>query len=566
MVASAIALAPGCNRAPESSEQEDPGDAPAVAATPADLPAAQPEAPAEPVEGTVLVDGGAKTQRSLRYSPSVGSSRRWVVTVRVNTRRGAAPAPLSPRARFEIESTVDSAGETAGRRFEIVGASILPEDDVAPEAVAAAQARVAAYVGHSGRLSLAPDGRVTNYSIDLDASADPEGAIVLAGLRTALEHHLVPLPTEDVGEGAAWEVTARTQVQGVELWEVQRVGLRKREGDELELRADVSFPTGELSGSPVGHDAIAVETWEGKGEVEARIDMADAVPIETHVSLEGAFTGKDAAGAAVEGKLGVDVTVDEDYLSLKDHRVELRGKLIQGGLVRGKVEPGTKVWLDKRRVRVSAEGDFLLAFDRDERHRALLSFAFGKQPPERHVIHIAQRTFEPERIDGLPESMVKLDGKTRTELVRANKRIEKIRGKVSDGTDFVDDFSWPLKGRVTSTYGRPRILNGEDHGIHWGVDLAVPVGKKVKAPAGGVVVFAEDDVPLSGTLVILDHGHGLTSSFLHLKKIKVAVGDRVKKGQVIALSGNSGRSTGPHLDWRMNVGPVRIDPQLLVGK
>jgi hypothetical protein len=565
VVVGALAAGGGCNRAPEPSAHEDPADAPAPAQKP-DVPLAEPDLPPEPVEGTVLVDGGTKARRSLRYAPSVGSSRRWVVTVRVNTRQGAEPAPLSPRARFEIETTVDSAGETVGRRFEIVGASILREDDVAPESVAAAEARVVAYVGHSGRLSLSPEGRVTSYAFDLDASADPEGAVVLAGLRTALEHHLVPVPTEEVSEGAAWEVTTRTQVQGVELWQVQRVGLRKREGDELELRADISFPKGELAGSPVGHTAISVETWEGKGELEARIDLAQAVPIETHLSLQGTFTGKDAAGTVVEGKVGVDVTVDEDYLSLRDHRVTLRGELTQGGLVRGKVEPGTKVWFEKRRVKVSPEGDFLLPFDRDARHRALLSFAFGKQTPERHVIHVSQRTYETERIDGLPESMVKLDGKTRTELIRANKRIAKVRAKVSEGSDFVEPFALPVSGRVTSTYGRPRILNGEDHGIHWGVDLAVPVGKKVKAPAGGVVVFVEDDVPLSGTLLILDHGHGLTSSFLHLKKVKVGVGDRVKKGQIIALSGNSGRSTGPHLDWRMNVGDVRVDPQLLVGK
>ena len=114
-----------------------------------------------------------------------------------------------------------------------------------------------------------------------------------------------------------------------------------------------------------------------------------------------------------------------------------------------------------------------------------------------------------------------------------------------DGTP--PTYSWSAKGTIYPS-----------------VDLAVGVGSKVRAPAGGVVVLAEKDVPLSGNLLILDHGHGVTSSFLHLQKFKVKVGDVVKAGQVIALSGNSGRSTGPHLDWRMNWFDVRVDPQTVV--
>jgi murein DD-endopeptidase MepM/ murein hydrolase activator NlpD len=140
-----------------------------------------------------------------------------------------------------------------------------------------------------------------------------------------------------------------------------------------------------------------------------------------------------------------------------------------------------------------------------------------------------------------------------------------VRKRASEVAYYRDGFRWPVKGKITSTYGRKRVLNDEDHDYHWGVDVAVPVGKKIKAPAAGVVVLAEMDVPLSGNLLILDHGHGLTSSFLHLQKFKVKEGDVVKAGQVIATSGNSGRSTGPHLDWRMNLFDTRIDPQTVVG-
>jgi murein DD-endopeptidase MepM/ murein hydrolase activator NlpD len=561
----AIAMLLACNRASDP-EEEAPPAAPEPAEDPAPPTPAEPEPPAEPVAGIRIVEPGTEPAAELRFVAGVGSKRRWVVTTRVNTRRGTEPAPLSPRARFEVDTTVTSAGAGWRRELEIVEASILREDDFTPEAIEAAEALAKRLVGAKGLLVVDENGQVQEQTIDVEPGADVELSILVAGLRTALATHVVPLPTEGVGGGASWEATRRAEMHGVESWQVQHVGLRKREGGELELRADLSFPAGPISGQPVGYDPVTVETWTGKGEITSRLDTAHATPIETHASIEIAFTGKDAAGAPTEGKIGIDVTVDEDYLSLKDPRVALRGELSQGGLVRGKVEPGTKVWFEKKRVKVSPEGDFLIGFERDARHRALLSFAFGSAPPERHVIHVAQRTFDTERIDGLPPEMVKLDGKTRTELVRANKRIDKVRSKITDATDFLEKFAWPLKGKLTSTYGLPRILNGEDHGIHWGVDVAAPVGKKVKAPASGVVIFAEDDVPLSGTLLIIDHGFGLTSSFLHLKSIKVAVGDRVKKGQVVALSGNSGRSTGPHLDWRMNLGDVRVDPQLIVGK
>jgi murein DD-endopeptidase MepM/ murein hydrolase activator NlpD len=208
----------------------------------------------------------------------------------------------------------------------------------------------------------------------------------------------------------------------------------------------------------------------------------------------------------------------------------------------------------------------LFGFGRDADRRALLSFAFPGLPPQRHVIHVKPREFEPEAIDGLPEDMVKLDPETRKALALSNKRVEKVRHKVTNTQDFSDGFRWPLKGRVTSTYGRERILNGEDKGIHWGIDIAAPVGRKVRAPAAGVVVFAEENVPLSGNLLIVDHGHGLTSSFLHLNRFRVEVGTEVRRGQVIADVGNTGRTTGPHLDWRMNLEDLRVDPQLLLGK
>ena len=242
----------------------------------------------------------------------------------------------------------------------------------------------------------------------------------------------------------------------------------------------------------------------------------------------------------------------------------LTGEVTDGGLVVGKAPAGTTVWFNKKKLRVSDDGDFVFGFGRDAAPRALLAFGFEDAPPVRHILHVKDRTFEPEAIDGLPEAFVNPDKETKRALAKSRKRIEKVRNKVSKTAHYAGGFVWPARGKITSTYGRKRILNGEEKSFHWGIDIAGRKGSPVKSPAAGVVVFAEKDVPLAGHLVIVDHGHGLTSSFLHLQKIKVEVGDEVKQGQSIATLGNTGRSTGPHLDWRMNWFDTRVDPQLLV--
>jgi murein DD-endopeptidase MepM/ murein hydrolase activator NlpD len=135
--------------------------------------------------------------------------------------------------------------------------------------------------------------------------------------------------------------------------------------------------------------------------------------------------------------------------------------------------------------------------------------------------------------------------------------------KYSPDNCYNDGFIWPVTGKITSHYGVSRVLNGTDGGIHWGVDIAVKTGTPVKAPACGTVVFTDADIPLSGGTLILDHGQGLTSTFIHLSGFKKKVGDKVKQGEVLAASGATGRTTGPHLDWRMNYFEVRVDPELL---
>ena len=131
-------------------------------------------------------------------------------------------------------------------------------------------------------------------------------------------------------------------------------------------------------------------------------------------------------------------------------------------------------------------------------------------------------------------------------------------------THLFAPFAWPARGPISGVYGSQRVLNGEPRQPHFGVDIAAPEGTPVRAPAGGEIRLAEVDLYYSGGTVILDHGHGLSSTFLHMSRVDVAVGQRVAQGEVIGAIGATGRVTGAHLDWRMNWFERRLDPALLV--
>lgn len=555
-----------CGNEPASDNEPTP-EPPAVDKAPDDeSPDATTPEPEPRTEGTTVLEPGTKAPAEIKWSPAVGATERLVVSLRVNQRLGNKPSKMQPRIRLVLDTTVASAsGEQWRRTFRIAEASVLPERKVAEETRAALEPFVAAWVDHSGHVSIDKLGHAEDFAFDLPAPTEAHQRALVAGFEMAMREHLVVVAPEAIGDGGAWEVTRRATIAGVEAWRVDRMGLRKRHGDQLELRGDLSIPDEEISGTLLGFDGLgAVSHLTAKGEVDGRFDQARSCPVEMHLSLTLDFTAADSSGANIDGRVGIDATVDEDYLSQRDARVTLRGEFEQGGLVLGTVAPGTKVWFRGKRIRVSDGGDFLLGFGRDAKRRATLGLGFAGKPAERHVVHITPREYEPESIEGLPEEMVHPDAATKKLLAKSRKRISKVRGKTTKATYFRDGWVMPVKGKITSTYGRKRILNGEDRGFHWGVDIATRVGKKVKAPAPGVVVFAEQDVPLSGTLLIIDHGQGLTSSFLHLHRIKVKVGDEVSKGQVVAEVGKTGRVTGPHLDWRMNLHDTRIDPMLVM--
>jgi murein DD-endopeptidase MepM/ murein hydrolase activator NlpD len=245
-------------------------------------------------------------------------------------------------------------------------------------------------------------------------------------------------------------------------------------------------------------------------------------------------------------------------------RLKLSGKVIQGGVLFAKVDGKVgNIIFPGHRATVSDDGEFPIAFSRNAPKTEKMVIHFKDGTKLEHVFEVEQRTYETDTINGLPEDEVRLDPKTKKLHAEDEKKVAAVRMKYTPDNCYKDGFIWPVTGKITSHYGVNRVLNGTDGGIHWGVDIAVKSGTPVKAPACGTVVYTDADVPLSGGTLILDHGQGLTSTFIHLSGFKKKVGDKVKQGEVLAASGATGRTTGPHLDWRMNYFEVRVDPELL---
>jgi murein DD-endopeptidase MepM/ murein hydrolase activator NlpD len=302
----------------------------------------------------------------------------------------------------------------------------------------------------------------------------------------------------------------------------------------------------------------------GRASTPSAAETSEAA--ESSPSAEASAATPDGVSPAGSAAAAPGAVAADEPPKADPSRLKLDGKGVQGGLMRAQVDKGTKgVKFPGHRVVISPEGKFLIGFYRNAPPKETLTITFPDGAVLEKVFEIEQRTFEDDRIDNLPEHFVKLDAETQRKLTAANARIAVERRKFSDRTDYEGGFIWPVRGKVTSRYGQKRFLNGTDGGIHWGVDIAVPVGTPVKAPAGGVVLFIERDVPLAGHTMVVDHGHGLTSTFIHLAGFTKKVGDEVKQGDVIATVGMTGRTNGPHLDWRMNLfEDYRLDPELLV--
>lgn len=244
--------------------------------------------------------------------------------------------------------------------------------------------------------------------------------------------------------------------------------------------------------------------------------------------------------------------------------LELKGEWRQGNLILGRTDPGAAVSFNGRAVRVSPEGLFVIGLDRDEPPQAVVQVALPGGATKREF-SVAPRSYDIQRIDGLPPAQVTPPPAALKRIEKDLRQVREARARDTARTDFARGFIWPTLGRLSGFYGSQRILNGQPKQPHFGVDVAVPVGTPVRAPAGGVVTLAAPDMYYTGGTLMIDHGHGLSSAFLHLHKLLVKVGQEVKQGDLIAEVGATGRATGPHLDWRVSWFDSRVDPQPLAG-
>ncbi|NOT41742.1 MAG: M23 family metallopeptidase [Alphaproteobacteria bacterium] len=244
----------------------------------------------------------------------------------------------------------------------------------------------------------------------------------------------------------------------------------------------------------------------------------------------------------------------------------LRGEFVQGTLIRGRTEPGASVSIDGRKLGLSTNGDFAFGVAYDRKGAAELRIRLKGGESETKSIPVGERAYKIQRINGLPEKFVEPPASVLARIARDNRLIGAARARNSDEAWFADDFAWPVKGPVTGVYGSRRILNGAEKRPHYGVDVAAPEGRAIHAPVGAIVAMAEDDLYFTGGTVILDHGHGVSTSYLHMSRIDVKVGDRVEKGATIGAVGKTGRATGPHLCWRLNWFAERLDAALVVPK
>ena len=244
--------------------------------------------------------------------------------------------------------------------------------------------------------------------------------------------------------------------------------------------------------------------------------------------------------------------------------VELNGEAVQGGLIFGKTSPGAQVQLDDTEVMVSSDGDFVIGFGRDETGERQLLVLEPTGEKEALALPIALREYDIERVDGLPPKTVTPDPESLERIRKEGAMVSSARAMRDQRTDYEEGFAWPASGRISGVYGSQRVLNGEPRRPHYGLDIAAPTGSPVYAPADGIITMSHPDMYFSGGTIILDHGQGLSSSFLHLSKLLVEAGTTVKKGDLIAEIGSTGRASGPHLDWRMNWLNRRVDPELLL--
>ena len=239
--------------------------------------------------------------------------------------------------------------------------------------------------------------------------------------------------------------------------------------------------------------------------------------------------------------------------------IEFTGKFIQGHFILGKTDPESKIIIDKKEIKVSKDGFFVFGIDRDRKFDFLITkISDGKK--KKITKQVFKRKYKIQRIDGLPENKVTPPEEVYKRIKKENNAIGEARAINSNLTFFKNKFIMPVEGIITGVYGSQRILNGKPRWPHYGIDIAADKGTMILSSGTGVVTMAESDLYYTGGTIIMDHGHGISTIYSHLENVLVSVGDQINQGDVIGTVGSTGRSTGPHLDFRINWFQTRLDP------
>ena len=252
------------------------------------------------------------------------------------------------------------------------------------------------------------------------------------------------------------------------------------------------------------------------------------------------------------------------FISSSAFAIDFEGKFRQGHFIIGKTEPKSKIWIDKKPVKVSTDGFFVFGIDRDRKYDVIITKMNGGKK-EKIVKKIQKREYKIQRIDGLPEKKVTPPKEVYDRIKKENKIISDARSINSNLTFFKNKFIPPLeKAIITGVYGSQRILNGKPKWPHYGIDFAAKEGTKIKAMLDGTATMVEADLFYTGGTLIFDHGHGISTLYMHMQKIYVKKGQKVKQGEIIGTVGSTGRSTGAHLDVRLNWFGTRLDPMTVL--
>lgn len=244
-------------------------------------------------------------------------------------------------------------------------------------------------------------------------------------------------------------------------------------------------------------------------------------------------------------------------------RIDLPRSATPGSLVVGRTQPGSVVFVGARKVLVTPDGRFAVGIGPTPKAITHIEVRFPDGTAAKRSITASDRTYAIEDIKGLPQQTVTPDKDTEARIAAEQARVVKARERNDARTSFTGVFEWPARGRISGVYGSQRILNGVPKNPHYGVDVAARTGTPIAAPQAGIVSFAESGLVLTGGTVIVDHGHGVSSVFIHMSRLDVAVGDTVAQGEILGAVGATGRASGPHLHWGMNWFDVRLDPALI---